>query len=97
MKRNSYASNTIQLLYYVRFNKSIYILKHSSSTRGDMQDMTFELQSMTTIKTVVFAEGGGWTVLQRRGDYGSPDDFFLKKWVDYKGGFGDPSKVRFSL
>jgi Fibrinogen beta and gamma chains, C-terminal globular domain len=38
-------------------------------------------------------EGGGWTVLQRRGDYGSPDDFFFRNWSDYKQGFGDPNKV----
>ena len=37
-------------------------------------------------------------MLQRRGDYGSPDDFFFKKWADYKFGFGDPNKVyRLSL
>jgi hypothetical protein len=40
-----------------------------------------------------FIEGGGWTVLQRRGDYGSPDDFFFRNWTDYKLGFGDPNKV----
>jgi hypothetical protein len=42
----------------------------------------------------MFAEGGGWTVLQRRGDYDSPADFFFKNWTDYKGGFGNPNKVR---
>ena len=38
-------------------------------------------------------EGGGWTVLQRRGDFGNPDDFFLRRWRGYKEGFGDPEKV----
>ena len=37
--------------------------------------------------------GGGWTVLQRRGDFGKPKNFFLKKWDDYKQGFGDPKEV----
>lgn len=36
--------------------------------------------------------GGGWTVLQRRGDFGKPKNFFLKKWDDYKQGFGDPKE-----
>ncbi|GIX91739.1 techylectin-5A [Caerostris darwini] len=33
--------------------------------------------------------GGGWTVLQRRGDYKRPADFFFKTWNSYKNGFGD--------
>ena len=28
--------------------------------------------------------GGGWTVIQRRGDFGRPEDFFLRGWRDYK-------------
>ena len=37
--------------------------------------------------------GGGWTLLQRRGDFGHERNFFLKKWEDYKLGFGDPREV----
>jgi len=36
--------------------------------------------------------GGGWTVLQRRGDFGKPDDYFLRKWAEYKNGFGNPEE-----
>merc|ERR1712215_276036 len=35
--------------------------------------------------------GGGWTVLQRRGDFDKVADFF-KKWNAYKYGFGITSK-----
>ncbi|GBL97363.1 Techylectin-5B [Araneus ventricosus] len=38
-------------------------------------------------------EGGGWTVLQRRGDFG--DEFrqnFTQNWEMYKRGFGDPQR-----
>ena len=31
----------------------------------------------------------GWTVIQSRGPYGNPRDFFFKKnWEDYAKGFG---------
>ncbi|KFM70831.1 Techylectin-5A, partial [Stegodyphus mimosarum] len=33
--------------------------------------------------------GGGWTVIQRRGDFKRPPDFFYKSWHKYKTGFGD--------
>ncbi len=36
--------------------------------------------------------GGGWTVMQRRGDFGNPVDYFLRNWTDYKDGFGDPDE-----
>uniref|UniRef100_A0A8D9BUB0 Techylectin-5B n=1 Tax=Cacopsylla melanoneura TaxID=428564 RepID=A0A8D9BUB0_9HEMI len=35
---------------------------------------------------------GGWTVIQRRDDFGEPRENFNRDWNDYKNGFGDPSK-----
>lgn len=37
-------------------------------------------------------DGGGWTVLQRRGNYGRASDYFFKDWNEYKIGFGDIEK-----
>ncbi|XP_022238360.1 techylectin-5A-like isoform X2 [Limulus polyphemus] len=37
-------------------------------------------------------DGGGWTVIQRRGDYGNPTDYFYKPWQNYKQGFGNIAK-----
>ncbi|CAL1284429.1 unnamed protein product [Larinioides sclopetarius] len=37
-------------------------------------------------------DGGGWTVIQRRGQYGNGVDYFNKKWKDYKEGFGNLKK-----
>ena len=31
---------------------------------------------------------GGWTVIQSRGQYGNPPDFFYKTWSEYKNPFG---------
>ena len=36
--------------------------------------------------------GGGWTVIQRRGDFGNDQDFFLRNWTEYRNGFGTPNK-----
>uniref|UniRef100_A0A4V2H8R3 U3-Liphistoxin-Lth1b_1 n=1 Tax=Liphistius thaleban TaxID=1905330 RepID=A0A4V2H8R3_9ARAC len=37
-------------------------------------------------------DGGGWTVVQRRGDFDSPKDYFYQNWKTYKSGFGDLKK-----
>ena len=36
--------------------------------------------------------GGGWTVIQRRGDFGNAPDFFLRNWTEYRNGFGRPDR-----
>ena len=36
-----------------------------------------------------------WTLIQRRGQYGNPEDLFSSKlWNDYEQGFGEPDKGR---
>ncbi|XP_015929414.2 techylectin-5A-like isoform X3 [Parasteatoda tepidariorum] len=37
-------------------------------------------------------DGGGWTVIQRRGDFKRPRDYFYKTWAEYKVGFGGLKK-----
>ena len=32
--------------------------------------------------------GGWWTVIQRRGQFGNPSDYFARLWQDYRNGFG---------
>ena len=40
----------------------------------------------------------GWTVVQSRGQYGNPTNYFYKTWTEYKDGFGKPgNKVCFVL
>ncbi|GBM74565.1 Techylectin-5A [Araneus ventricosus] len=37
-------------------------------------------------------DGGGWTVIQRRGQFGNGEDYFAKRWQAYKEGFGNMKK-----
>ncbi|GFV68638.1 techylectin-5A [Trichonephila clavipes] len=34
-------------------------------------------------------DGGGWTVIQRRGNFNRSKDYFYKDWKSFKAGFGD--------
>ena len=34
----------------------------------------------------------GWTVIQSRGQFGNPTDYFYRGWDEYKQGFGTPGK-----
>ncbi|XP_064484493.1 techylectin-5A-like [Ornithodoros turicata] len=38
------------------------------------------------------SDGGGWTVFQRRGQFGNPVFYFYRKWADYAHGFGNPAE-----
>ena len=31
-----------------------------------------------------------WTVIQSRGQFGNPEDYFYREWDDYEQGFGVP-------
>lgn len=37
-------------------------------------------------------DGGDWTVIQRRGQFGNGLYYFYRKWTDYAAGFGDVQK-----
>lgn len=37
-------------------------------------------------------DGGGWTVIQRRGNFGNGENYFVKNWQTYKKGFGNINK-----
>ncbi|GIY30269.1 techylectin-5A [Caerostris darwini] len=37
-------------------------------------------------------DGGGWTVLQRRGNFSRAKDYFFQDWQSYKNGFGNVDK-----
>lgn len=37
-------------------------------------------------------DGGGWTVIQRRGQFANAARFFYKNWTEFANGFGHPGK-----
>ncbi|XP_075539496.1 techylectin-5A-like [Dermacentor variabilis] len=37
-------------------------------------------------------DGGGWTVIQHRGQYGNPVYYFYRNWTEYAYGFGNPAE-----
>lgn len=37
-------------------------------------------------------DGGGWTVIQRRGQFGNNVYYFYRNWTEYATGFGEPDK-----
>ncbi|CAL1284281.1 unnamed protein product [Larinioides sclopetarius] len=39
------------------------------------------------IAVYLVTDGGGWTVIQRRCQYGNGEDYFVKNWNEYKNGF----------
>merc|ERR1712061_216968 len=47
--------------------------------------------NLTSIGTVKCLQGG-WTVIQHRGQYENPEDYFSKNWCDYVQGFGSSAK-----
>merc|ERR1719500_1252478 len=66
--------------------------------------VTEECQMFATMQSSCSATGGPaaappleeceeWTLIQKRGQYGNPKDFFSSKlWDDYVAGFGEPEK-----
>ena len=72
---------TLQLNYldcyevYQKFNKSPGVYP-------------IQVDIQTIVNTYCLEEG--WTVIQSRGQYGNPSDYFFKTSAEYKDGFGKP-------
>lgn len=45
-----------------------------------------------TVHCDMDTDGGGWTVIQRRGQFGNNAYYFYRNWTEYATGFGDPAK-----
>ncbi|XP_065565465.1 angiopoietin-related protein 3-like [Artemia franciscana] len=70
-------------------------------TNGESQSKTYRVSTMElndrgrdyNLRFCDMAtEGGGWTIIQRRGYFGEPMQNFSLSWQDYRFGFGDLNK-----
>lgn len=70
-------------------------ISENGYTESGMYEIYLTHRSLTCEKVKVYCDmktdRGGWTVIQRRGDYKRADDYFYKNWTDYKEGFGSKS------
>ena len=58
--------------------------------RGETLPGTYPLQIDEDTRIDAFCLESGYTVIQSRGQFGNPKDYFLKKWLEYEIGFGTP-------
>ncbi len=66
-------------------------LQSKGETKSGVYDLRIGLQKKS-VYCDMDDDGGGWTVLQRRGDFGNKRNNFMKRWGAYAGGFGDPEE-----
>eukprot|EP00092_Neocalanus_flemingeri_P045309 GFUD01050552.1.p1 GENE.GFUD01050552.1~~GFUD01050552.1.p1 ORF type:complete len:232 (-),score=90.95 GFUD01050552.1:101-775(-) len=63
------------------------------SLEGKMDNVEGKLDDLKQLLQIVIANTGPqWVVIQRRGQFGNPANFFAKSMADYKTGFGNVDK-----
>lgn len=63
-----------------QINSGVYVIFPSTDSAG------------TSVYCDMNSEGGGWTVIQNRGQYGNSVYYFYRNWTEYANGFGDRTK-----
>jgi hypothetical protein len=54
----------------------------------------YTIQVTEETSTPVFCMEDGWTVIQSRGQFGNPKDYFYQPWNTYLEPFGTPGKIQ---
>ncbi|KAM7294415.1 techylectin-5A [Ixodes scapularis] len=68
------------LLKAGQINNGVYVIFPTSDSKG------------TSVYCDMNTDGGGWTVIQNRGQYGNSVYYFYRNWTEYANGFGDRDK-----
>ncbi len=77
----------------------MYIAKYClNDPSGDCSDSPpgvtiIGLSPISTKKVPVYCAEDGWTVIQSRGQFGNPVDYFYRGFSSYEEGFGVPGKI----
>ncbi|KAM7295048.1 uncharacterized protein ISCGN_024553 [Ixodes scapularis] len=68
------------LLKAGQINNGVYVIFPTSDSKG------------TSVYCDMNTDGGGWTVIQNRGQYGNSAYYFYRNWTEYANGFGERDK-----
>ena len=52
-------------------------------------NLTFTVNATINVSKLTSCVDDGWTVIQARGQFGNPTDFFWKTYQEYEEGFGE--------
>ena len=88
LENAQYFCNYVKLIFSVR---SCYDILQEGKTKTGVYSTTVGREDKRVFCDMQ-SSGGGWTVIQRRGDFNvDPEDSFYKNWTDYRAGFGKPT------
>ena len=65
---------------------------YDCSDSPNPQDGTFLLTDFNGGTFQTACDSDGWTVIQSRGQFGNPQDYFFRNYAEYEKGFGEPGK-----
>uniref|UniRef100_L7MBE1 Putative ixoderin n=1 Tax=Rhipicephalus pulchellus TaxID=72859 RepID=L7MBE1_RHIPC len=80
IKNNNQPRQCSDLLRAGQRNNGVYTIYHNKALQG--QDVYCNMK----------ADGGGWTVIQRRGQFRNRVFHFYRNWTEYANGFGNPAE-----
>ena len=74
---------------YDAMNKLKYLFKPGNYVIYENPE---EIPLNPKLNTTAYCLHDGWTVIQSRGQFGNPSDYFNKTWTEFQAGFGTPGK-----